>query len=156
MMTFFTHQPDVQNRQLRRLEKIIAPVDPSTLCLHWLKLTGSLDLLLWTLCNAGISALYQRNTDRHASGSLPDWLQSAIECVFEQLVLRGPDELRARLKQMPFTKCWNDRACQILPVWSKTGFKTSKLASDHQSWSPPEKSLFERLRMDFDISMTHD
>jgi hypothetical protein len=151
MMLFLTHKPEIQRSQLRRLADIIAPVDPSTLCTRWEELTGSLDLLLWTLCNACISVLHQRKIGCCASECLPGWLKSAIEYIFEQMMIRCSYDLRARLEQMPFTQRWNDKACQHFHVWSKTGDIALKLAPNHSTASSPEKSLFQRLRMDLDV-----
>jgi hypothetical protein len=151
MMRFLTHKPEIQKGQLRRLANIIASLDPVTLCSRWKKLTGSLDLLLWTLCNACVCVLHSGETGRYAGERLPDWLKSAMEYIFQQLTLRRPDDLRQRLKQMPFTQRWNEKACQYFEAWSKTGDITQKLASDQSPSSSSEKSIFQRLRMDLDI-----
>lgn len=151
MMRFLTHKPEIQKNQLRRLANIIASVEPSILCSRWEELTGSLDLLLWTLCNACVCVLHSRETGRYAAERLPDWLRSAIVHIIEQLTIRRPDDLRARLEQMPFTQRWNEKACQYFQVWSKTGATTSKPASNPSPSSASEKSIFQRLRMDLDI-----
>jgi hypothetical protein len=151
MMRFLTHKPEIQKSQLRRLANIIAFVEPSILCSRWEKLTGSLDLLLWTLCNACVAVLYSRESGCRASERLPDWLKSATEYIFERLALRCAEDLRARLEQMPYTQRWNEKACQYYQVWSKTGDTTQKSASNHSSSSSTEKSIFQRLRMDLDI-----
>jgi hypothetical protein len=140
MMLFLTHKPEIQKSQLCRLAHIIASVDPSILCSRWEELTGSLDLLLWSLCNACISVLHQRKIGCCASERLPGWL-----------MIRCPVDLRTRLEQMPFTQRWNEKACQYFDVWSKTGDIGRTSSSDDSTAPSSEKSLFQRLRMDLDI-----
>jgi hypothetical protein len=151
MMLIFTHKPEIQKSQLCRLANTIASVDPSILCSRWEELTDSLDLLLWTLCNACISVLHQRKIGCCASERLPDWLKSAIEYIFERLMIRCPVDLRTRLEQMPFTQRWNEKACQYFDVWSKAGDISRTSSSDDSTAPSAEKSLFQRLRMDLDI-----
>lgn len=151
-MNIFVEQTDIQKHQLRRLAQAITSMDPETLCARWLELTGSLDLLLWTLCNAGISVLHLSGPRVTATELLPDWLQPAVIYILERLQLTQPDDLRARLQQMPFTDPWNGRACKSAPVWSNTGvaapYPKSKGCSG--SCSAPVPTKFERLRKDFD------
>jgi hypothetical protein len=148
MMTVFVEQTDIQNHLLGRLEEAITSIDPSGLCERWLELTGSLDWLLWTLCNAGVSVLQLTGCHSLATGPLPNWLQLAVECILGHLQLSQPDNLRARLQQMPYTEIWNGRACQSAPVWSNTGTATPPPGSRESSppYTQPTPSKFERLR----------
>lgn len=152
MMTMFCSQVDVQRHQLRRLEQAIASIDPGPLCARWLESTGSLDSLLWTLCNAGVSVLHLDGKHALATGPLPHWLQPAVAHILEHLELEQTEDLRARLQQMPFAERWNDRACQALPVWlndeSTSPSSTSTTSSDTSSHS--SMSTFGRLRLDLD------
>jgi hypothetical protein len=151
-MIWFLEQTDIQKHQLSRLEQAIASIDPSTLCAHWLELTGSLDLLLWTLCNAGVSVLQLTGSRNIATELLPGWLQPAVGYILERLQLSRPDDLRARLRQMPYTDLWNDRACQSAPVWSNTGVAapSPKAKGSRQSSPSLVSNKFERLRKGFD------
>jgi len=151
-MIWFLEQTDIQKHQLSRLAQAITSMDPSTLCTRWLELTGSLDLLLWTLCNAGVSVLQLSGSSSIATELLPDWLQPAVSYMLERLQLSEPDDLRARLRQMPYTDRWNDRACQSAPVWSNMGIAASspELKGSRQSSPAPVSTKFERLRKGFD------
>jgi hypothetical protein len=151
-MIWFLEQTDIQKHQLSRLAQAITSMDPSILCTRWLELTGSLDLLLWTLCNAGVSVLQLNGSHSIATEPLPDWLQPAVGYILKLLQLSEPNDLRARLRQMPYTDSWNDRACQSAPVWSNTG--TAAPSPDpkvsRQSSPAPRSTKFERLRKGFD------
>ena len=124
IMTVFIEQTDLQSRLLGRLEQKITSIDPSDLCKRWLGATGSLDWLLWTLCNAGVSVLQLTGCRSLATEPLPNWLQRAVEYILTVLQLAQPDDLRARLQQMPYTEIWNGRACQSAQVWSNMGVAT--------------------------------
>jgi hypothetical protein len=148
MMTVFVEQTEIQNHLLGRLEEAITSIDPSDLCERWLERTGSLDWLLWTLCNAGVSVLQLTGCHSLATEPLPSWLQLAVEYILGHLQLSQPDDLRARLQQMPYTEIWNGRACQSAPVWSNTGTATPPPGSRESSpsYTQPTPSKFERLR----------
>lgn len=150
MLTVFVAQPDVQTFQLRQFHQAISSVDPVTLCDHWIELTGSLDLLLWSLCNAGISVLQLTGSHNVATEQLPNWLQPYLEYIFERLLIENDEDLRAILQQMPFTGRWNGRACLSFEVWSGTNIATPSSISRHEPSSPPLNALYERLRLDFD------
>jgi hypothetical protein len=151
-MTIFLNLPDIQSHQLQRLEQAITSIDPESLCDRWLESTGSLDLLLWTLCNAGVSVLHLESNRGILTEHLPHWLQSAVTYVFEQLGIKQPEDLKARLQQMPFTNVWNGRACQALPSWldKRTTTPPPTPPSDFQAPSRLAMSSFERLRWAFD------
>jgi len=148
MMIVFCEQTDIQNHLLHRLEQAIASIDPGDLCNRWLEHTGSLDWLLWALCNAGVSVLQLTGCRSLATGPLPEWLQPAVEYILEHLQLTEPDDLRARLQQMPYTETWNGRACQSALVWSNTRIATPTPGSRESSpsYSHQTSSKFERLR----------
>lgn len=148
MMTVFVEQTDLQTHLLSRLEQAITSIDPSDLCERWLELTGSLDWLLWVLCNAGVSVLQLTGCHSLATEPLPDWLQPPVEYILAHLQLSEPNDLRARLQQMPYTEMWNGRACQSAPVWSNTGTVIPPLVSRESSppYTSPIPSKFERLR----------
>jgi hypothetical protein len=148
MMTVFCEQTDLQDQLLHRFEQAIASTDPSDLCNRWLERTGSLDWLLWALCNAGVSVLQLTGCHSLATEPLPEWLQPAVEYILEHLQLTQPEELRARLQKMPYTDIWNGRACQSVPVWSNTGIATPPQESRESdpSYSHATSSKFERLR----------
>ena len=147
-MIVFCEQTDIQNHLLHRLEQAIASIDPGDLCNRWLKHTGSLDWLLWALCNAGVSVLQLTGCRILATGPLPEWLQRAVGYILEHLQLTEPDDLRACLQQMPYTETWNGRACQSAPVWSNTGIASPPSGSRESSptYSNQTSSKFERLR----------
>ena len=148
MLTVFCEPTDLQNHLLHRLEQAIASVDPSDLCDRWLEHTGSLDWLLWALCNAGVSVLQLTGCHSLATEPLPEWLQPAVEYILNHLQLTQPDELSARLQKMPYTDIWNGRACQSAPVWSNTVITTPSPEPRDSSplYSRPGLSKFERLR----------
>jgi hypothetical protein len=151
-LAVFCRQTDIQSRQLSRLAQAITSIDPSDLCTRWLEATGSLDILLWTLCNAGVSFLHLTGACSIARGPLPDWLQPSIEHILERLQLSQPDDLRTRLQQMPYTDLWNGRACQSVRVWSKTEVASPSPEPEEcrQPCSAPTPSKFERLRRTLD------
>jgi hypothetical protein len=152
MMTAFINHPDIQSHQLHRLAEAITQIDPSTLCARWLASTGSLDSLLWTLCNAGVSVLHLEGVGSVAAGALPGLLQPAVSFVFQQLQISGPEDLKTRLQQMPFTDRWNGRACRCFSTWSEAEnaiLPSLSMTSSHASVSPAE-NRFERLRSVFD------
>lgn len=150
MLTVFVAQPDVQKLQLRRLRQAISSLNPDTLCDRWKELTGSLNLLLWILCNAGTTVLQLTGSHNVASEQLPNWVQPYLEHIFERLLIKDGEELRFILQQMPFTDRWNGRACLSFPVWSRSDITTPSSTSSHETSSPLPNSLFERLRLDFD------
>ena len=151
-LTVFCEQTDIQSHLLNRLEQTIAFMEPSTLCTRWLEATGSLDLLLWTLCNAGVSVLHLTGPRSLATELLPNWLQPAVGYILGRLQLTQPEDLRACLMQMPYTDLWNDRACQSAPVWSNTGVASPYTRSKgcRRSCPAPVPTKFEKLRKDFD------
>jgi len=148
MMTVFCEQTGVQTQLLHRLEQAISSIDPGDLCERWLELTGSLDLLLWALCNAGVSVLQLTGCHNLATGPLPDWLQPAVGYILERLQVSQPEDLRARLQQMPYTDLWNGRACQSTQVWSNTGVTSpsSESTVSRPLYPGSAPSKFERLR----------
>ena len=148
MLTVFVEQADLQSHLLHCLEQATRSIDPSDLCKRWLELTGSLDWLLWTLCNAGVSVLQLTGCHSLAMEPLPDWLQPTVEHILGHLQLSQPDDLHTRLQQMPYTQIWNGRACQSTPVWSNIGIATPPPGSRESSpsYAHPTPSKFERLR----------
>jgi hypothetical protein len=151
-MTIFVNLPDIQSHQLHRLEQAIASIDPDILCARWLEFTGSLDLLLWTLCNAGVSVLHLNSNRGVSTENLPHWLQPAVTHILKELGIKQPEDLEARLRQMPFTDTWNGRACHALPSWLD-GRATTPPPTPPSDSQPPSRlamSSFERLRWAFD------
>jgi hypothetical protein len=151
-MTILVNLPDIQSHQLHRLEQAMTSIDPESLCDRWLESTGSLDLLLWTLCNAGVSVLHLKTNRGILTESLPPWLQPAVTHIFAQLGIKQPEDLKARLQQMPFTDVWNGRACQAMLSWVDNRATTPPPTppSESRAFSRLAMSSFERLRWAFD------
>jgi hypothetical protein len=80
MLNVFAPQSGLQSFQLSRLSQLLGPIHPSGLCTRWLEQTSNLDLLLWCLCNAAGSALYQPHDDMASKStrSLPPCVEQWI------------------------------------------------------------------------------
>ena len=145
----FVPQSGVQSFQMLRLSHLIATMRPGTLCTRWLVHTGTLDLLLWCLCNAAGSALHQPQncTPSKATPLLPTWLQRHVTFITKLLGIVGPHDLEARLQRLPFSTMWNGPACRA--VFSATQIYGNTAVITKSSCAP-NVELFRDLRLIFD------
>jgi hypothetical protein len=145
----FVPQSGIQSFQMHRLSQLIATMQPGTLFTRWLEHTGSLDLLLWCLCNAAGAALHQLQdgTSSPSTHRLPAWLQHHVTYIIALLGIVDPEDLEARLQRLPFSEDWNRAACQSF--FSET-HTLDALTMSKRSMSETNVGLFRDLRLIFD------
>lgn len=143
MLHITVPQSGLQSFHMSRLASLLASIQPSTLCKRWLEHTGSLDLLLWCLCNAVRSALYPQT-----SGALPPWLQHHVSYIKNLLGIANAHDLGTRLHSLPYTKSWNEPAyrafCSLTPIYEDSAARTKTRSQFHVE-------VFQDLRLDLDL-----
>lgn len=152
MTSAFVPQAGIQSHQLSRLSNIIASLDPIELSTRWLRSTGSLELLLWILCDAVIAALHHQKSPQHSDDHLPSWLWCHIMHVMGRLNVRRAEDLEACLRNMPFTESWNRIACRCFDDWLRSGADDCTLAHDYKVCLLPDLGLYRNLRLNFDVN----
>lgn len=150
MTSAFVPQSGIQKHQLDRLSQTIATLDPVDLSRRWLRMTGSLDVLLWVLMNAVSSTLHCPTI--LSRGLLPKWLFSHTTYIIKRLILSRADELEACLRNMPYTEPWNGSACLFLDEWMRSRDDSILLAPNGKTHHLSDPGLFKNLRLNFDVS----
>ena len=143
MLHITVPQSGLQSFHMSRLESLLASIQPRTLCERWLEHTGSLDLLLWSLCNAVRSALYPQTT-----GALPPWLQDHVSHIKNLLGIANAHDLGTRLHSLPCSKSWNEPAYRSFCSRTPTD---QDLAARTKSTSQFHVTTFQDLRLDLDF-----
>jgi hypothetical protein len=143
MLHITVPQSGLQSFHMSRLTSLLASIQPSALCKRWLEHTGSLDLILWCLCNAVRSALYLQS-----NGALPPWLQDHVSYIKNLLGIANAHDLGTRLHSLPRTKSWNEPAyrafCSLAPTYEDSSARTNAMSHFHVE-------VFRDLRLDLDL-----
>jgi hypothetical protein len=149
MLNVVAPQSGLQSFQLSRLSQLLGPIHPSGLCTRWLEQTSNLDLLLWCLCNAAGSALYQPHDDMASKStrSLPPCLQRHVTYTIDLLGIIGSHDIEARLHSLPSSKAWNKPACRSffsrMRTYGDIATSTGPMCGSHIG-------IFRDLRLIFD------